>query len=180
MTNPLALILSAAKTIFAKKRYKIWFAVISAVFISAYILFPVWHMPGNDVASQLSALTPYDYFLFIVLSTATALLVLMQIFLFSRSKKGKMAALGQGGAGAFSSFFAAILATAACFSCVAAIFGFLGAGSVFFITENKPLIVTGVIALIFISLYFGARRVEGICKKCENLGISSGGANTKK
>ncbi len=167
MKNPLTITFSAIKTVFAERCYKIWFAVLFIIFISAYILFPVLHMSSNSVSGQLSALTPLNYFLFFILSSITALLVLLQVFLFSRSKKGRVSALAQSGAGIFSAFFAAILATAACFACVAAILGFLGAGSILFLTGNQPIVVTGVIFLILVGLYLAARRVEGVCKSCE-------------
>jgi len=167
MKNPLPIMFSAAKTIFASRKYKLSFAVIATVFVLAYIFFPVLHMSGKSVSAQLSSLSFYDYLLFAALSVAVSLLVSAQIFLFFRSKKGRIAALGQGGVGAFSAFFSAILATAVCFSCVAAVLGFLGAGSVFFITEHKIPIITGVIVFILISLYFSALRIEGLCEKCD-------------
>ncbi|MBI4130290.1 hypothetical protein HY468_03175, partial [Candidatus Roizmanbacteria bacterium] len=101
----------------------------------------------------------------LILSMVTALLLLMQVFLFG-SKKKRVETAGQGGVGIFSALFGGLLATAACSACVAAILGFLGAGSVFFVLENQAIFVIGAIALVIVSLYFSSRRVQGYCKEC--------------
>jgi len=167
MKNPFTLIFSASKSVLENKSYKLWFLGLIAIFIVAYIFLPVWLTPGNTLAFQLSLLRPSDYILFLVLSAVTALLVLMQAFLFLRSKKDRAGAVGQGGVGVFSALFGGLLATAACSSCIAAVLGFLGAGSIFFILENQLYFVYGAIALVVLGLYFSARRVQGYCKSCE-------------
>jgi len=68
-----------------------------------------------------------------------------------------------------SALFGGLLATAACSSCIVAAFGFLGAGSTFFIIENQPDFVYGAIALVLIGLYFSARRVQRYCESCDVL-----------
>lgn len=167
MKNPITTIYFATAKVLEKKNYKTWFFLLTAIFIAAYILLPVWLTPGNTPAFQISLLRPHDYILFLVLSAVTALLILMQAFLFLRSKKGRAGAVGQGGVGAFSALFGGLLATAACSSCIAAILGFLGAGSIFFILQNQPYFVYGAIALVLLGLYFSARRVQGYCESCE-------------
>ena len=169
MRNPFTLIFSASKSVLENKSYKLWFFGLTAIFIAAYLLLPIWLTPGNTLSFQLSLLRPSDYILFFVLSAVTALLILMQAFIFLRSKKGRAGAVGQGGVGAFSALFGGLLATAACSSCIAAILGFLGAGSIFFILENQPYFVYGAIALVLLGLYFSARRVQGYCEDCEVL-----------
>lgn len=167
MRNPLATFFSASKTVLKDRSYKLWFFGLTAIFIAAYLFLPIWLTPGNTLSFQLSLLRPSDYILFFVLSAVTALLILMQAFLFLRSKKGRAGAVGQGGVGAFSALFGGLLATAACSSCIAAILGFLGAGSIFFVLENQPYFVYGAIALVLLGLYFSARRVQGYCESCE-------------
>ena len=102
MKNPITTIYFATAKVLEKKNYKTWFFLLTAIFIAAYILLPVWLTPGNTPAFQISLLRPRDYILFLVLSAVTALLILMQAFLFLRSKKGRAGAVGQGGVGAFS------------------------------------------------------------------------------
>lgn len=167
MKNPITTIYFATAKVLEKKNYKIWFFALTAIFIAAYILLPVWLTPGNTLSFQISLLRPRDYILFLILSAVTALLILMQAFLFLRSKKGRAGAVGQGGVGTFSALFGGLLATAACSSCIAALLGFLGAGSIFFILQNQPYIVAIAIALVLVGLYFSARRVRGYCESCE-------------
>jgi len=167
MKNPFTLIFSASKSVLGNKSYKLWFLGLTAIFIVAYILFPVWLTPGNTLAFQLSLFTPRDYLLFLFLSAVTALLILMQVFLFIRSKRGRASAVGRGSIGIFSALFAGLLATAACSSCILAVFGFLGAGSIFFTLGHQPYFVYGGILLVLVGLYFSARRVQGYCKDCE-------------
>lgn len=167
MRNPFTLIFSASKIVLENKSYKLWFFGLTAIFIAAYLLLPVWLTPGNTLAFQLSIFTPRDYLLFLFLSAVTALLILMQVFLFVRSRKGRASAVGRGGIGIFSALFAGLLATAACSSCILAVFGFLGAGSIFFTLGHQPYFVYGGILLVLVGLYFSARRVQGYCESCE-------------
>jgi len=165
--NPLLTIYCALKTVLTKKSYKLWFVIFTLIFVFSYIFLPVWLTPGNSLLFQLSIFKIKDYILFVVLSTVTALLLLMQIFLF-QSKKQRVQTVGQGGVGIFSAIFAGLLATAACSSCIVAVLGFLGAGSVFFVLENQPYVVFVAIVLVIISLYFSSKRVLGYCKDCDN------------
>lgn len=167
MKNPFSTVFFASKTALEKRSYKLWFFGLMAIFIAAYIFLPVWLTPGNTFSFQISLLRPRDYLLFVILSAVTALLVLMQAFLFLRSRKGRAGAVGQGGVGAFSALFGGLLATAACSSCIAAILGFLGAGGIFFVLENQPYFVYGAIALVLFGLYFSARRMQGYCEDCK-------------
>jgi len=173
MKNPFTIIFSASKTVLEDRNYKLWFFGLTIIFIVAYLFIPIWLTPGNTLAFQLSLLNPNDYILFLALSVTTALLVLMQAFLFLRSKKGRVGAVGQSGVGVFSALFGGLLATAACSSCVAAVLGFLGAGSIFFVLENQPYFVYGAIGLVLICLYFSARRLQGYCESCEMLTLPS-------
>ena len=165
--NPLSTIYTASKTVLGENNFKLWFVILTLIFVFAYIFIPVWLTPGNTLAFQMSLFKTKDYVLFFILSTVTALLLLMQVFLF-QSKKHRTKAVSQGGVGIFSALFGGLLATAACSSCIAAILGFLGAGSIFFVLENQPYIVLGAIVLVVASLYFSARRVLGYCSECDD------------
>lgn len=166
MRNPLSIIFLASKNVLAANNYRFWFIVLFTVFIAGYIFLPVWLTPGNDLKFQLSLLQVRDYVLFIVLAASASLFVLMQVFLFSRSRKKRASLVAKGGIGVFGALFGGLLATAACSSCIAAILGFLGAGSTFFVLENQPYVAGGAIALVVIGLYFSARKVVGICDDC--------------
>lgn len=168
-TSPLRTILAASKSVLQERRYRVWLVVLTIIFMAAYIFIPVWLTPGNSISFQLQILGLRDYLFFVVLSFITALLMVMQVYIIRRSRERKSvaAAVGSGGAGAYSALFGGLLATAACSSCVAALLGFLGAGGVLFVVNYRWYFIAGAIALVFIALYFTARRVNGICEDCE-------------
>jgi hypothetical protein len=130
---------------------------------------PIRTIPGNDLAFQISILTPKDWFLFIVLPALTALSIVMNVYILSkkRSAQDSVVMVGQGGTGFLSGVIASVFGTASCASCVASIFGFLGVGGVFFLVEHRTIITTGAIFLMLISLYFTSRKVLGICDNCK-------------
>ena len=167
-TNPLRTILAASKVVLQERRYTVWLAVLAILFIAAYVFIPVWLTPGNSIAFQLQILRPKDYALFVVLSSVTALLVVMQAYIIgkSRARKNIAAAVGSGGAGVYSALFGGLLATAACSSCVAVLLGFLGAGGVLFVVNYRWYFIAGAIALVLVALYFTARRIVGLCEDC--------------
>lgn len=172
MKDILAIIILASKAVLKGRVYKVWFAMLMGALIVAYVFIPVWRIPGNSLSFRLSLFRPRDYFLFLLLSATTSLLVLMQAYLFLNSKRDRVLAVGQGSVGALSALFGGLLATAGCSSCIAVLIGFLGSGGVFFVIENQPYVVAGAIALVLLGLYFSARRVLEYCKDCVDLGLS--------
>lgn len=166
--NSLNQIILAIKTVLRGRSRQLWFGLFSGVIFAAYIVIPVWLTPYSSFDYQFSILRPKDYVLFAALALLTSLLIMMQVFLFSRSRKQEKAlAVGRGSAGVASALFGGILATAACASCIAAILGFLGAGSVFFVLDYRLPISIGAITLMLVALYFTGRRVHNHCEHCE-------------
>lgn len=158
----------AATTVLREKKYLNGFIALSTAIFLAYILLPVALTPGNSLVFQLSLLRPIDFIAFVVLSTATALLMMMQLYVHNRSKKKQaLATAGKTGVSLSSAIFGGLLATAACSSCIAGLLGFLGAGSVFFIVENQMPFVIGAIGIVVIGLYFSTKRVNEHCNSCD-------------
>lgn len=159
----------ATRLVLDPPNYKVGFAGLTVLLFAAYVFLPVWLTPGNDLSFQLSILLPRDYALFAALSGVTALLILMQIYVQIRVRKSRAAltAVGSSGVSLGSAIFGGLLATAACTSCIAALVGFLGAGSVFFVLEHQTPIVAGALVLVAIGLIYSARRVMGYCESCE-------------
>lgn len=169
MKNPITLIFNSSKTVLAQSRaYRLWFLafVISALIL--FVLVPVWSVPGNDVAFQLSLFTIGNWILFTVLALLIGLLLTMQVFIFGRAKNAAVKAKGlgnaaTGAAGAYAGILGGVFATAACSWCVAAVFGFLGTGAVLFIAEHRLWSVLVAIAIMIASLYFASKRVVKDC-----------------
>lgn len=165
--NPIQEIKRASKVVLAKKSYKKAFGILSMLIFLTYILLPVWLTAGNTISFQISLLRPKDFVLFVILSLFTALLIVMQVYIYkSKKKKNGLVVVGQGGVSIYSALFAGLMATAACSSCIAGLIGFLGAGSIFFVLEYQWYFVAGALVIVAISLYFIARQVNGGCNLC--------------
>jgi hypothetical protein len=139
---------------------------------SLFVLIPVRAIPGNDLKFQLSIFTLRDYAVLIALTLLIALSLTMQMYLFRRTKtsRKKTAALSggvTGVAGSFSGVLATVFATASCSSCAAALLGFLGSGAVLFLVENRWWMTLATTTLLLISLYVSAKKVLGVCVRCE-------------
>lgn len=128
-------LLSANKLVFSDKRYLFGFLAVAFAMFWLLLYIPIRTIPGNDLAFQLSILTPKDWFLFTILPVLTALSIVMNVYILknkhslrSNDLKGSAqdgaAMAGQGGTGFLSGIIASVFGTATCASCVATIFGF--------------------------------------------------------
>lgn len=169
MSNPFKKIIEATREVLKEKKNVHRFILFSLAFFAVYVILPVFLIPGNDIAFQISLLRARDFALFALLSLVTGLLAVMQLHIFVRTRdaKKRAASLGQGGAGLYSAVVGGLLATAACSSCVAGLLGFLGAGSVFFIVENSIVVTSIAFAIVALSLYVTSRSVNKHCGACK-------------
>lgn len=181
--NPITLIFNASKTVLTQSRaYQLWFIVFIISALVLFVLVPVWSVPGNDIAFQFSLFTFGNWILFAVLALLIALLLTMQIFIFRRAKNNAVRARGLGnaatgaagphtkilgifgvGAGAYAGILGGVFATAACSWCVAAVFGFLGTGTVLFIAQNQLWAVLVALSIMLVSIYFVSKKVVKDC-----------------
>lgn len=170
-------LLSANKLVFSDKRYLFGFLAVAFAMFWLLLYIPIRAIPGNDLAFQLSILTPKDWFLFTVLPVLTALSIVMNIYILKNkgSAQDGAAMVGQGGTGFFSGIIASVFGTATCASCVATIFGFLGIGGVLFLLQYRTYITTVAIILLLISLYFTSKRVLNACESCR-IGVHKHGS----
>lgn len=157
-------IVEASKILLWQRSYLLLFLLGISMLFFILVLVPTKTIPGNSLAFQLSIFTPRDYLLLATLSTFTSLLFVMNIYIF-RQKRSLVQA-GQGSLGGASSVLGVVFGTAACASCVAALFGFLGLPAVFFLIKARLYIVSAAIALIVISLYFASKKVVQVCQEC--------------
>lgn len=160
--------LSANKLVLSDRRYLFGFLAVAFVMFWLLLYIPIRTIPGNDLAFQLSILTPKDWFLFIVLPILTALSIIMNIYILNHKRSLQESALmvGQGGSGFLSGIIASVFGTATCAACVATFFGFLGVGGVLFLIQYRAYIATAAIILLLISLYFTSRKVLNACESC--------------
>ena len=133
-------------------------------FLILYVMAPVWAIPGNDLAFQLSLFSPLEIVLLLALSFLTALLIVMQVFLFVRVGRR---AFADGGVGVASGVMATLVGTASCLGCsIGIVLGFLGVGAVVFLIQYQVPILIGTIVIFLVALFLIGRRVVGYCKEC--------------
>lgn len=158
------MIIEAIKIVFSRKRYLAGFLLGIAFFLLLFVLIPTKTIPGNDFLFQLSIFTLRNWLMMIFLSVLASFVLILNIYNFIQ--KRKVSNVGQGGVGTGASIVGAIFGTAACSSCIASIFGFLGAGVVFTLIDFSFYITVGAIALLLIALYFAVRQTAKVCQEC--------------
>lgn len=170
-------LLSANKLVFSDKRYLFGFLAVAFAMFWLLLYIPIKTIPGNDLAFQISILTPKDWFLFTILPALTALSTVMNVYILNNKKSVQdgVSMVGHGGTGFFSGLVASVFGTATCAACVASIFGFLGVAGVLFLLKYRTIITMGAIILMLVSLYFTSKRVLNACESCR-IGVHKHGS----
>jgi len=157
----------AIRIVFGSPRRMAWFFMLTVFIFGSLVWLPVKTIPGNDVAFQLSIMTPMNYLLFVSLSFLTSLSVMMQFHLFRQNRKTRNAAsAAYAGAGGASALVASVFGAVTCSSCAVALFGFLGTGVAFTMIQHRNAIVLVAIALLVAVLAITARRIVNECDAC--------------
>jgi len=157
-------IINASKQVLSSRGYFISFIFLAFVIFSLFVAIPTLLIPANSLLFQLSVFTLKDYTLLTVLSILTSLLIVMQIFTY---KQAKICSSGNIATSSGSAIVAALFGTASCASCLAAVFGFLGLGTIFFLIKYQWIVVSMAILLILISLYLTSLKLNGVCNSCK-------------
>jgi len=158
------------KRVLASRSRFFIFAITTIAFFALFIIIPLITIPGNDLMFQLNIFRTRDYFIMAFLAILVSLNLIFQIYSFQQKQEQKNLAQSAtaGATTGIMGIFAGVVSTAACASCLAALFGLigLGTGSVFFVLKNQSYFLIGAIALMLVSLYFAARKVNKVCKSC--------------
>jgi hypothetical protein len=157
-------IITASKEVLSKKNYLISFIALIFIILAVFILIPVFLIPANSLLFQLTVFTIKDYVLLTVLSILTSLIIVMQVFSY---KEAKFCSSGKTAVSGGSAIIAALFGTASCASCLVAVFGFLGIGTVFFLVEYQWFIVGIAILIMLVSLYFTSLKLNEVCTSCK-------------
>ena len=160
-------IIVAIQKVFRERHAYLIFGVTAIIFFALLITIPLITIPGNDLIFQLNIFRTRDYFIMAFLATLVGLNLVFQIYSFQQ-KRGQENLAQSATAGATTGImgvFAGIVGTAACASCLASLFGLigLGTGSVFFVLQNQSYFLIGAIAVMLISLYYAARKINKVC-----------------
>jgi len=161
--NPIYII-TASKEVLSRKSYLMAFIALVFIIITIFISIPIFLIPANSLLFQLTVFTIKDYLLLTVLSILTSLIIVMQVFSYKNAKfcSPEKTAVSGG-----SAFVAALFGTASCSACLAAVFGFLGIGTVFFLVGYQWFIVGIAILIMLISLYFTSLKLKRVYESCK-------------
>ena len=158
-------IYSASKK--ALERPTDWLVLLLVAFsvFALFVLLPVWTTPGNDIAFQLSIVSPLMYVLMIALALLNALVISMQLYI--RRFNAELGSTGaretSSGIGALAASLVAMMGCAACYSSVLAI---LGLGGSLFVAKYRFWIAGAAIVLALIAIHLTSKRINGGCQKC--------------
>lgn len=159
----------AIRSVLGDRRYFALFSIFAVVMFSLLFMIQVKTIPGNDIAFQARIFKAKDYALFVTLALLSALILTMQVKIWRDGRMMKKSAAGSaatGSVGLFSGILSSIFGTATCGMCVSALFGFLGAGTVISLVENRIYVVAGSIGLMLLSLHFSSKRLANTCESC--------------
>lgn len=167
--NRLSSPIVAVKTVLSDIKYLAIFLSLALFAFIVFVYIPVKTIPGNTLKFQLSIFTLKDYFLMSILALLTSLFLTMQIFIFRNIKRAdaKLVTVGKGTLGGYTGILGALFATASCASCLFALFGFLGFSTLVFLLNIRWYIVIVAAIFLAISIYFSAKKVNGVCENCK-------------
>lgn len=164
MFSLVKIIYESSKKVLSIRKYLKMFSIISLILFLLLVFLPVFGISENDIFTQLKILSLENYLLMIFLSVSMGLMFTMQIY--SNRIKKSLSRVSEGVVSGTSGIIAGIFGTAACSSCLAAIFGFLGFGTIIFLLEYKKYVVGVSVLLIYISIYFASKNINHNCDTC--------------
>lgn len=154
----------ALKTVFFNRAYVAGFVLASLAVFGAYVALPVLIIPGNSLELYLSNTSWPELAILAALAVLTGVLLSLNWFAYRKSLAEKT---GVGSFHAATSMLTSMFVSAKCPLCLAAVFGFLGSGALFFLADNRLPIGLAGTALLIGSIYFSSERVIVKCNQCK-------------
>ena len=162
------IIITAVKHSLRGTGYKLLFVGVALAMFAFYMYIPLRVIPGNDIAFQLSLLTPQDYTLLIFLSLLNGLFVTMQVYSIKVAKT-TVQSIGKSVGGSAGALFAGVAGTAFCASCLAPLFALFGIGfsGIVFTLQYRFYFVAVIVASMLVAIYLTSKKIVGACKDCK-------------
>lgn len=156
---------AAVHTVFSDHQYVILGVGAAFFAAAAFVVVPVAAIPGNTVDYYFSV-TPWWTYAFLALFTVGfGFLVPLQVYLLTHPSPRKREK-AKGLAPLLSSAVSGLYATAACAGCVSSLLSFAGVGGTLFLLEYRPQLLAASVALLGLSVYYAARRINKNCVAC--------------
>ena len=161
----------AIRQVLGERLYLVTLFIFAGLIFVMLIAIPLYTIPANTLALQLKIFRLKDYLLMAFVALLMGLNFSMQIYTWKKRKeqtKDMAQSAVAGTAVGISGIFAAMVGTATCASCLVFLFGLIGigAGSVFFVLKHQTYFLLGAIALMIVSLYFVAKKINKTCISC--------------
>lgn len=131
MTSFVTSILTGIRQVLQMPRRKWWFLVVTLIAFVVLFSIPVFSIPANSYAFQLSITRWTDVALLLAISIMLSLVVILQLEWQQSCDacESKVSTTVKGGSTVFAAFAGGLFATAACSSCVVGILGLIGIGT---------------------------------------------------
>ena len=153
--------------VFRERRYQGTALLGALVLFILYVYVPVWVVPGTTLAFELSLISPANYVLLGALALMSGILFSFELYSFRRSRRQGLRAFGAGSTGLLASIFGGVITAASCGCGVGILLGVIGiGGGTLFIATHQMAIVTIMLGIVMVGLYFSARRAAGLCATC--------------
>lgn len=156
-------IFKAANAVLSGRKYFFMFVLLSVVIFWVLVLAPD-RIAQSNAAPRIFGTGEYVFLGGVAI--LASLVLTMQIFSFNLSGRMGASQSALSGVGFLSALSSAIFSSASCGLCVGTLFGFLGAGGVIFLVDNRAYVVAGSIVLLLLSLYLSSKKVNNDCEKC--------------
>ena len=161
-------IVTAGHAVLREKVYRVALVPLALVVFAVFVAIPTITIPANNLRLQFSLYSLQSYLTLSILSLLAALFVLMNVYAYSKAQAAneRFGVVAKGGLGGALSAVAAIFGTASCPMCVAAVFSFLGFGTVGLLAQYQWWVFFAALGFMLLALYFTSRKVNGVCGRC--------------
>lgn len=161
-------ILAASQTVLRQNAYRAALVPVALGLFSLFVAVPAVAIPSNTIAIQLSLYALTDYITLSLLSVLATLFILMNVYAYrtARADRERIGAVAKASVGGVIGTLASIFGAAKCPLCIAALFSFLGFGTVGFLAQHQWWVFLVAIMLLLSSLYITSRKINGLCASC--------------
>ncbi|HLC47576.1 MAG TPA: hypothetical protein VJI13_00745 [Candidatus Norongarragalinales archaeon] len=160
-------IMEALALTFLERGYALIGILAAAAMACLYVFLPITLVPGNSLGFFLEITPWWGLLTIFMLAGLMGILIAMQAYVIRNTKSKDAKEIGSGIGAFVSSIISGLFATASCAACVSVLFSFMGTAGIFFLLEHRIEITLFGFAMVTISIYLTARRINNHCEECK-------------
>lgn len=161
----LLIVLQASAKVFREPFHLIVAFLAALAFFGLYVFVPVWVIPGNTLAFELSIISSANYVLLFALALMTGALFSFELYAWRHTRAQGARGASEGGAGLLASVTGGLLASCGCG--IGILLGAVGlGGGALFVVAHRSFILLAMLGVVAVGLYFSARRAMRACATC--------------